>query len=83
MGWGREELLGFKYWGGLEDLQDTLNRAGYRTYTGVAGPLASNWDRACELYAYLKGGTVDYGQTHAAAHGHERYGRHFPGLYPE
>ncbi len=82
-GWGRDELLGFKYWGGFGDLQETLNRAGYRTYTGVVGPLASNWDRACELYAYLKGGTVDYGQAHATAHGHARHGRTFPGLYPE
>ena len=82
-GWGRDELLGFKYWGGFNDLQETLNQAGYWTLTGVVGPLASNWDRACELYAYLKGGTVDYGQAHAAAHGHARYGRTFPGLYPE
>lgn len=83
MGWGRDELLGFKYWGGFGDLQETLNRAGYRTYTGVVGPFASNWDRACELYAYIKGGMVDYGQAHAAAHGHARHGRTFPGLYPE
>ncbi len=82
MGWGRDEMLGFKYWGGFGDLQETLNQAGYRTFTGVVGPLASNWDRACELYAYIKGGTVDYGQAHAAAHGHARFGRTFPGLYP-
>ena len=83
MGWGRDELLGFKYWGGFGDLQETLNRAGYRTHTAVVGPFASNWDRACELYAYIKGGTVDYGQAHAAAHSHARQGRTFPGLYPE
>jgi triacylglycerol lipase len=82
-GWGRDELLGFKYWGGFEDLQEMLNQAGHRTHTGVVGPLASNWDRACELYAYIKGGTVDYGQAHAAAYGHARYGRTFPGLYPD
>ena len=52
-GWGRDELLGFKYWGGFNDLQESLNQAGYRTYTGVVGPFASNWDRACELYAYI------------------------------
>jgi triacylglycerol lipase len=82
-GWGRDELLGFKYWGGFEDLQAILDQAGHRTYTGVVGPLASNWDRACELYAHLKGGTVDYGQAHAAAHGHARFGRTFAGLYPD
>jgi triacylglycerol lipase len=83
MGWGREELLGFKYWGGLGDLQETLEQAGHRTHTGVVGPFASNWDRACELYAQIKGGTVDYGQAHATMHDHARYGRTFPGLYPE
>lgn len=25
MGWGRNELLGFKYWGGFGDVQETLN----------------------------------------------------------
>ncbi len=30
-GWGRDELLGFKYWGGFNDLQESLNQAGYRT----------------------------------------------------
>jgi triacylglycerol lipase len=83
MGWGRDELLGFKYWGGFGDVQETLDQAGHRTYTGVVGPFASNWDRACELYAYIKGGAVDYGQAHAAAHGHARHGRTFPGLYPD
>ena len=83
MGWGRDELLGFKYWGGFKDLQESLNQAGHRTYTGIVGPFASNWDRACELYAYIKGGRVDYGQAHAATHGHARYGRTFPGLYPD
>ena len=82
-GWGRNELLGFKYWGGFNDLQETLNQAGYRTHTGVVSPFASNWDRACELYAYLKGGAVDYGQAHATAYGHTRHGRIFSGLYPE
>ena len=83
IGWGRDELLGFKYWGGFGDVQETLNQRGYRVYTGVVGPFSSNWDRACELYAQIKGGTVDYGQAHATAHGHARYGRTFPGLHPD
>ncbi len=45
-----------------------LNQRGYRVYTGVVGPFSSNWDRACELYAQIKGGTVDYGQAHACFH---------------
>jgi triacylglycerol lipase len=83
MGFGREELFGFKYWGGFLDLEEELRKAGYRTYTAAIGPVSSIWDRACELYACIKGGRVDYGKAHAEKYGHERYGRTYPGLYPE
>lgn len=82
-GWGRDEKSGYLYWGGDIDLEESLNNAGYEVYTGVVGPYSSNWDRACELYAYIKGGTVDYGKAHSEKFGHERYGRTFPGLYAE
>ena len=82
-GWGRDELLGYKYWGGLDDMERNFNNHGYETYTATVGPVSSNWDRACELYAYILGGTVDYGQAHADLHGHDRFGRTFDGLYPE
>uniref|UniRef100_H3G6P9 Lipase-like C-terminal domain-containing protein n=1 Tax=Phytophthora ramorum TaxID=164328 RepID=H3G6P9_PHYRM len=83
-GWGRDELLGFKYWGGLQgDFQEELEALGYTVYTAVVGPFSSNWDRACELYAQIKGGQVDYGQSHSASYDHLRYGRNFTGLYPE
>ena len=32
---------------------------------------------------YIKGGTVDYGAAHASQFNHSRYGRTFPGIYPE
>ncbi len=83
MGWGRNEVLGLKYWGGLTDYEQGLSSSGYKTYTATVGPVSSNWDRACELYAYIKGGTVDYGQAHSKQKGHSRYGRTYPGLYPE
>ncbi|SHJ15510.1 esterase/lipase family protein [Propionispora hippei] len=83
MGWGRNEVLGLKYWGGLTDYEQKLTSSGYTTYTATVGPVSSNWDRACELYAYIKGGTVDYGQAHSQREGHSRYGRTYPGLYPE
>ncbi|RLN02778.1 hypothetical protein BBJ28_00023428 [Nothophytophthora sp. Chile5] len=83
-GWGRDELLGFKYWGGLQgDFQEELDALGYTVYTAVVGPFSSNWDRACELYAQIKGGQVDYGEKHAAYYDHLRYGRNFTGLYPQ
>nr|WP_229172625.1 lipase [Bacillus cereus] len=81
-GWGRDELLGIKYWGGLQDIQENLRKEGYQIYTAVVGPVSSNWDRACELYAQINGETVDYGAAHAAKHGHKRYGRTFPKLIP-
>ena len=84
MGWGREEMLGMKYWGGIQgDLQEILQNDGHQVFTAAVGPLSSNWDRACELYTQIRGGRVDYGEAHAEKYGHHRYGRTYPGLYPE
>ena len=82
-GWGRDDIPNFFYWGGFTDLQETLRGAGYTVYTASIGPFSSNRDRACELYAFIKGGTVDYGEHHSAAFDHERYGPTYPGVYPE
>ena len=82
-GWGPDEMAGYKYWGGRKSIETLLNEAGHKTHTAVVGTVSSNWDRACELYAYIKGGRVDYGAAHAAKYGHERYGRTFPGLLPD
>ncbi len=83
-GWGRDELGGrIRYWGGLGDLQEHLNAGGYETHTAAVGPISSNWDRACELYAVIKGGRVDYGAAHARRHKHARYGRSHEGLLPD
>ena len=83
LGFGRDELFGFKYWGGFTDLEQELREAGYETYTAAVGPVSSMWDRACELYACIKGGRVDYGEAHSNRFEHERYGRTYPGLYPK
>ena len=40
------------------------------------------WDRACELYAKIKGGRVDYGKVHSEKFGHDRYGKTYPGIVP-
>lgn len=83
MGWGSNELFGLNYWGGFFSLKDYLNRNGFTVFTPTIGPVSSNWDRACELFAYLKGGIVDYGEAHSKKYGHARYGRTYPGVYPE
>lgn len=82
-GWGRDEKNGFLYWGGETDIEGELDQLGYDVRTAVVGPYSSNWDRACELYAYIVGDTVDYGLAHATEFGHDRIGRTFTGLYPE
>ncbi|MGE6618932.1 hypothetical protein [Bacillus mycoides] len=33
-GWGREEVPGFKYWGGFKDIEAHFNQQGYQTYRG-------------------------------------------------
>ena len=84
-GFGRDEMLGYRYWGGLTDLQQYLNSQGHPTHTAAVGPFSSNWDRAVELYYQIKGGCVDYGANHSAAHGHLRTvpTKCYPGFYPQ
>lgn len=76
-GWGRDELLGYKYWGGFYDIQEELKAKGHMTYTAAVGPFSSNWDRAAELYAQMTGTCTDYGAAHAAKFGIARFGRCF------
>jgi triacylglycerol lipase len=42
----------------------------HAVYTAGVGAISSNWDRAAELYAQIKGGCVDYGATHVARYGY-------------
>ena len=78
LGYGDNDKLNSvtPYWGMQykEDLMKSLNARGYDCHAASVGPLSSAWDRACELYAQLVGGTVDYGAAHSAAKGHDRYG---------
>lgn len=83
MGYEIDSFVNFPYWGGLTDLRAELMESGFRVFTPEIGPVSSNWDRACELYAAIKGGRVDYGAAHSRLHGHDRYGRSYPGLFPE
>ncbi len=64
-------------WGLLKpfDLDAYLNKKGYESYFPSLGPFSGAWDRCCELWAQLMGGTVDYGKVHAEKYGHNRYGR--------
>lgn len=70
LGFGPDQFprSGFLYWGGHGDIAAHLRLyKGPRTvFTASVGAIASNRERAAELYAQIKGGCVDYGLSHAA-----------------
>lgn len=83
--WGNEDrlndvipLLGM--WNGSAKV--ALLDAGYEADTPSVGMFSGIWDRACELYAKIKGGRVDYGKVHSERCGHDRYGKTYPGIVP-
>ena len=73
LGWGPDEMGGYKYWGGKDDIADLLRQEGHTVFEVSVGPVSSNWDRAVEAYTQLKGGQVDYGKAHF-----EKFQRIFP-----
>ena len=85
IGWGPDEMGNYRYWGGSEDLARVLRDSGYTVLVASVGPVSSNWDRAVELYAQIKGGQVDYGKAHSEKFGliQKPEGKSYPGLYPE
>lgn len=80
---GFDKLYTLHYWGGIHNVVNDLGKRGYEAHAADIGTFSSNWDRACELYAQIKGGRVDYGKAHAEEHGHARYGRTYPGFVPD
>lgn len=84
-GFGDSELISkvFPYFGMWNaNINKFYKRLGTECYTPSIGPFSSCWDRACELYAHLVGGTVDYGKVHSENSGHKRYGRTYQALVP-
>ncbi|KAL6566518.1 hypothetical protein OROGR_002133 [Orobanche gracilis] len=76
-GFGKGRLGGLSYFGGAEKKDD-------KVLVPDLGSLTSIYDRARELFYYLKGGQVDYGEEHSKACGHSQYGRIYEqGHYPE
>src|SRR5205085_2029112 len=68
LGFGPDQYrqTGFKYWGGYGDVAAhmQLYKGPHAVYAASVGAISSNWDRAAELYAQIKGGCVDYGASH-------------------
>lgn len=85
VGWGPEEMGGYHYWGGKEDLAAYLELQGHEVYEVSVGPVSSNWERAVEAYTQIKGGQVDYGKSHAEKWGIVQMpkGKVYEGLYPQ
>ena len=61
LGWGRNEMPGYYYWGGRTDLEAMLQESGHEVYSVSVGPISSNFDRAIETFYQIKGGQLDYG----------------------
>ena len=69
LGWGRDEMAGYYYWGGRMDLETELKNAGFEVYTVSVGPISPGWDRAIEAFYQIKGGQVDYGNNKRKEYG--------------
>ncbi|KAH7676830.1 Triacylglycerol lipase protein [Dioscorea alata] len=75
-GFGKGRLGGLSYFGGAETKDEHV-------LVPDLGSLTSIHDRACELFYYLKGGRVDFGEEHSSAYGHSRFGNVYEqGHYP-
>ena len=85
LGWGRDEMNDYRYWGGKNDYQEDLQELGYNVFTLSVGPVSSNWDRAVEAYAQIKGGCIDYGKAHSEKFGiiQKPINKCYEGLYPQ
>ena len=80
-GWGDDEGLNDRvpYWGANTcNIKEHYTELGYKVHAASVGPASSAWDRACELYARLMGGPVDYGEAHSQRYNHKRFGRYYP-----
>ncbi|XP_023544761.1 uncharacterized protein LOC111804255 [Cucurbita pepo subsp. pepo] len=76
-GFGKGRLGSLSYFAGAENKDE-------RVLVPDLGSLTSIYDRARELFFYLKGGLVDYGEEHSRVCGHSRFGRLYEqGQYPE
>ncbi|CAL9092124.1 unnamed protein product [Musa textilis] len=75
-GFGKGRLGGLSYFAGAEKKDD-------RVLVPDLGALTSIYDRARELFYYLKGGQVDYGVEHSLQFGHLQFGKIYEqGHYP-
>ncbi len=78
VGYGEETLIHsvFPYFGLTStSYEKVIKSMGMECHTPTFEILSGTWDRACELFAQIFGGTVDYGKAHSSQFGHPRYGK--------
>lgn len=78
VGYGEETLIHnvFPYFGLTStSYEKVIKSMGMECHTPTFEILSGTWDRACELWAQIVGGTVDYGKAHSAKYGHPRFGK--------
>lgn len=82
LGYGDDNKLSkiVPYFGTMSaSVAKTVRSLGMDCYTASFTPAAGIWDRACELYAQIVGGTVDYGAAHSERYGTPRFGKKYDG----
>jgi triacylglycerol lipase len=71
-GWGPSDGMSrvLPYWG---EALAQFDGGAFATHEAKVGPVSSFHDRACELYAQIRGRRVDYGEKHSQEAGHARF----------
>jgi triacylglycerol lipase len=83
-GFGDDTGSPISYWGATAGaLLPKLRDEGFDCSAPSVSAAGSAWDRACELYAAIAGGRVDYGAAHSQQYGHARYGKTYEAMLPE
>lgn len=86
LGYGEDKKILHKclpYFGLLSaNVESVIQSTGKEAHTASFEVLSGVWERACELYAQIKGGTVDYGADYSAREGKSRYGKTYAGWVP-
>ena len=85
-GFGEQEIANkyAPYFGFFKsDVKKLYAKYGVEFYTPSMSGFTSMWDRACEAWAQIVGGTVDYGKVHSEKMGHARYGRTYKAMIPD
>ncbi len=73
-GYGPKEMGGFNYWGQANSAKHSIP-----LHEASVGPISSHHDRACELFAQIKGTQVNYGANHSQSAGHTPTGVDYTG----